>query len=164
MELFRDVILSLFPIAVGMIVLNALLSFIYNLSGGRWRELALAYPMPESRVFTAPAMVRFFEMVEIYEGDGDAKGQIWWVIARIYADGLTISTPPLPGLSSYPSIFIPLSDLRVERRPWRMRNDAAAIAAPRAPALSIMIGDTLASVLEALCTDTSAAAPGVNGG
>ncbi|MEZ5957390.1 MAG: hypothetical protein R3C27_09300 [Hyphomonadaceae bacterium] len=149
MQILADVILRLFPIAVGVVVFNALMSHIYKLSGGHWRSLAIIYPMPNSHSFAMPSMIRFFEMVEFFEGADDAKGQSWWMIARVYPDGLAISMPPLPGLS-YPSIFIPLGDLRVERRPWRSRSDAATIAAPRAPGLTIAVGDKLAAAIEAL--------------
>jgi hypothetical protein len=97
-------------------------------------------------------------MIELFEGDDDPKLQSFWMIARIFPDGLAISMPPLPGLS-YPSIFIPVSDLCVERRHWRSRSDAAAIAAPRMPALSIMIGDTLAGRLEALRAPNASFSP-----
>lgn len=156
MQVIWDVILRLFPIAVGFIVLNALLSHAYKLSGGHWRALATAYPMPEGRLFAGPSTFRLFEMVEFYEGADDAKGQSWWMIARIYTDGLAIYMPPIPMLD-YPPIFIPLSDLRIELRPWRDRSEACAIAAPRAPGLAIMIGDTLAGMLDALNADDATA-------
>ena len=157
MDAFADILLRLFPIAVGYVVLNALLSHVYKLSGGHWRTLALAYPMPEGRLFVAPSTFRFFEMVELFEGDGDTKIQSWWMIARIYPDGLALYMPPIP-MMGYPPIFIPLSDLRIERRAWRDRSDASAIVTPRAPAIAIMIGDTLADMIEALRTETAAAA------
>lgn len=158
MEWFLNLLLNLFPIAVGYVVLNALLSHAYKLSGSHWRALALAYPMPEGRVLATPLALHLFEMIELFEGDDDPKLQSFWMIARIFPDGLAISMPPLPGLS-YPSIFIPVSDLCVERRHWRSRSDAAAIAAPRMPALSIMIGDTLAGRLEALRAPNASFSP-----
>lgn len=149
MDALLNIVGSLFPIAIGMIALNALLLHAYKLGGGRWRQLAMAYPMPEGRALAAPLAIRLFEMVELFEGAEDTDGQSWWVFARIYPDGLVISMPPIPMLS-YPCIFIPLNELCVERRPWRLRSDAAVIAAPRVPALTIAIGDTLASQLGAL--------------
>lgn len=160
MEALVDIILRLFPIAVGYVVLNALLSHAYKLSGGHWRALALAYPMPEGRVLATPLALRVFEMIELHERDDDPKLQTFWVIVRIFSDGLAISMPPLPGLA-YPSIFIPVSDLSVGRRQWRDRDDAFAIAAPRTPALSIMIGDTLAGRLEALRAPAASLSPRV---
>lgn len=156
MEALTDVILRLFPVAVGFIVLNALLSHAYKISGGHWRTLALAYPMPEGHIFAAPSTFRFFEMVEFYEGDDDPNGRSWWMIARIYSDGLAINMPPIPFID-YPPIFIPLSDLRLERRHWRNRSDACAISAPRTPTIAIMIGDTLAGMLDALNADDAPA-------
>lgn len=161
MEILTDLVLRLFPIAVGFVVLNALLSHVYKISGGHWRTLALAYPMPEGRIFAAPSTFRFFEMVEFYEGDDDTNGQSWWMIARIYPDGVAIYMPPIPMLN-YPPIFIPLSDMRIERRPWRHRSDAYAIAAAQAPGLAIMIGDTLGGMLEALGCENAAGSPSLN--
>lgn len=149
MEALADFVLRLFPIAVGYVVLNALLSHVYTMSGGHWRTLASAYPMPAGRLLATPSTFRFFEMVEFLEGDDDPKVQSWWMIARIYPDGLAIYMPPIP-MIGYPPIFIPLSNLHIVERTWRGRSDAAAIAAPRTPALSIMIGDTLAGRLAAL--------------
>ncbi len=149
MDVLLDIILWLFPTAVGLIALNALLSFVYTLSGGRWQELALAYPIPEGRGFTDPLTVRWFAVVQLSAGQHDAREQIWWVIARVYSDGLAISMPPLP-MINYPPIFIPLSDLRIERPSWRPTFGAYAIAMPRAPELTIMIGDTLAADLATL--------------
>lgn len=155
MDVLSDIVLRLLPIAVGYIVLNALLSNIYTMSGGHWRALAMTYPMPAGRLFAGPSTFRLFEIVELYNGEDDAKGQSWWMIARIYQDGLAIYMPPIPMLN-YPPIFIPLSDLRIE---WRHRSDACAIAAAQAPGLAIMIGDTLGGMLEALSDDRATATP-----
>lgn len=160
MEVLVDIVLRLFPIAVGYIVLNGLLSHIYKMSGGHWRTLALAYPMPEGRLFATPSTFRFFETAEFFEGADDPKGQSWWIIARMYADGLVIYMPLMP-MIGYPPIFIPLDDLRIERRTWRNRDDAYAILAPRTPALSIMIGDTLAGQLEVLRAPSASYSPRV---
>jgi hypothetical protein len=159
-EWFLNLLLNLFPIAVGYVVLNALLSHAYKLSGGHWRVLALTYPMPEGRVLATPLASRLFEMIELHEGDDDPKLQTFWVIARIFPDGVAISMPPLPGLA-YPSIFITVSDLSVGRRQWRDRDDAFAIAAPCTPALSIMIGDALAGHLAALRAPPASLSPRV---
>lgn len=161
MDVLSDIVLRLFPIAVGYIVLNALLSHVYTMSGGHWRALAMTYPMPEGRLFAGPSTFRLFELVELYNGEDDTKGQSWWMIARIYPDGLAIYMPPIPMLN-YPPIFIPLSDLRIERRPWRHRSDACAIAAAQAPGLAIMIGDTLGGMLEALSDENAAVSPSLN--
>jgi hypothetical protein len=157
-EVLVDVVSRLFAIAVGYIVLNGLLSHIYKVSGGHWRTLASAYPMPEGRLFAAPSTFCFFEIVELFEGDDDPKGQSWWIIARVHNDGLAIYMPLMP-MIGYPPIFIPLDDLRIERRTWRDRDDACAIVAPRTPALSIMIGDTLAARLEALRAPSASFSP-----
>lgn len=156
MDVLLDFILRLFPIAVGIIALNVFLSHAYKLSGGRWRELELAYPMPDGRGLSEPLTVRWFAIVELFKGEQDPRVQSWWIIARVYPDGLAISMPPIP-MINYPPIFIPLSDLHIEQRTWRQKFGAYAIAAPRAPDIKIMIGDPLAAEIASIRPEVTTA-------
>lgn len=144
MDLLAEIVGRLFAIAFGLGFVGAFFAITHHRAGGRWRQVAEAYPMPQ---LGEPLSQHRFESVVLHNGGMIFNSYRWWVTARMHSTGVALSLPP-PLSIGHPPIFIPFSDATIETYPWYLVGDAYEIKTLRTPEIKIIIDDTLAKAIE----------------